>query len=183
MTALDIPFPAAASIASETPGLQVSEFKTALARLAGGLAIVSCWFENAPHGLLVSSITGLSLDPPRYLFCIRREASAHKALVGASVCGVSILSSEDEGEATTFTDVGLRALRFSGPWWRRADPHPPLLDSALTTATCLIDRIIDAGTHSIVLVTAQSWSVRQGEPLLSYNRGLRRLHPQGGERC
>src|SRR4051794_6210300 len=51
-------------------------FKDALARLASGVAIISCWDDGAPRGLLVSSITGLSVDPPRFLFCVRKEASS-----------------------------------------------------------------------------------------------------------
>jgi flavin reductase len=41
---------------------------------------------DTPRGLLVSSITGLSVDPPRFLFCVRKEASSHDALLAADPC-------------------------------------------------------------------------------------------------
>ena len=160
------------------PGVRPEQFKEALARLAGGLAIVSCWQDGRPQGLLVSSITGLSVDPPRFLFCIRREASAHDHLLGAHLCGISILSADDEDEALTFIDPALRQRRFTGPRWRLAAPHPPLLESSLSKTVCLVDSVVDAGTHSIVVVSAQSLSVGGGDPLLSYDRDLRRLRPQ-----
>ncbi len=165
----------------EAPGVAPHHFKESLARLAGGLAIITCWQDEAPQGLLVSSITGLSVDPPRFLFCVRREASAHDALVGAQLCGVSILSVEDEAEALTFIDPGLRAGRFTSPQWRTVPGRPPVLETSLSTATCLTDQVIDAGSHSILLVTAQSLAVRQGDPLVTYNRALRRLQSGAGD--
>jgi flavin reductase len=150
-------------------------FKNALARLAGGLAIVSGWAESEPHGLLVSSITGLSVDPPRYLFCVRKEASSHGAFLRGDICGVTILSAEDEPEARTFIDPHRKAQRFRSARWSLDASKPPLLDGALSSAACLIEARIDAGSHTILVVTAQSVSVGDGEPLLSFNRGLRRL--------
>ena len=177
MTVLTTPFPVRTAAPVQAPGVQAHHFKEALARLASGLAIVTCWREEGPQGILVSSITGLSVDPPRFLFCVRREASAHDALASARLCGVSILSADDEAEALSFIDPSLRSLRFKSPRWRIAPSHPPVLDSGLSTAICLVDRVIDAGAHSILIVTAQSLGVRHGEPLLSYNRDLRRLQP------
>ena len=72
------------------------------------------------------------------------------------------------------------------PWVRQETNHGTtkssvLLESGLSAATCLVDRLIDAGAHSILIVTAQSLGVRHGEPLLSFNRDLRRLQPGAGE--
>lgn len=183
MTVLDQPFSLKDAARVEAPGVGAHPFKEALARLAGGLAIVTCWQNGGPQGILVSSISGLSIDPPRYLFCVRREASVHDALVGSSLCGVSILSAEDEAEAQSFIDPALKGQRFKGPRWKIAPSHPPLLETGLSRATCLIEQVIDAGAHSILLVTAQTLGVRHGEPLLWFNRDLRRLHPGPGDRA
>ena len=56
-----------------------ADFKEVLAHLAGGVAIISCWDGDTARGLLVSSITGLSVEPPRFLFCVRKEAACHEA--------------------------------------------------------------------------------------------------------
>jgi len=174
MTALDTGSYRARTLV-DTPGVAGAAFKEALARLASGLAIVSCWGDGGPEGVLVSSITGLSVDPPRFLFCIRREASAHDTIAAAHVCGVSILSADDEAEARTFMDPAGRADRFTGAGWTREALRPPLLQTALSTAVCLVDTIIEAGSHSIVLVTAQSLAQRPARPLVSYDRALHLL--------
>jgi flavin reductase len=151
------------------------QFKEALARLASGLAIVSGWEGGEPHGLLVSSITGLSTDPPRFLFCVRKEAASHGAFLRGDICGVTILSADDEAEAQSFIQPALRHQRFKSDRWSLKAPAPPLLNSGLSSTACVIDARIDAGSHTILVATAQYVRLRDGQPLLAFNRGLRRL--------
>jgi flavin reductase (DIM6/NTAB) family NADH-FMN oxidoreductase RutF len=161
--------------AADRPACDPAAFKEALARLASGVAIVSCWDGSTPRGLLVSSITGLSVDPPRFLFCVRKEASSHDALLAAGACGIAILAADDEAEA----------LRFASPASGPRTVHRPALGpdparcapvaSGLTSAVCVIDQAIDAGGHTIVLASATQATIRPGAPLVAYDRALRTL--------
>jgi len=175
MTPFDNPTPGAEAALVAHSFADPSQFKEALARLAGGLAIVSGWEEGEPHGLLVSSIIGLSVDPPRFLFCVRKEAASHGALLRGDLCGVTILSAEDEAEAQTFIQPHLREQRFKSGRWSFKAPAPPLFEGGLSSTACVIDSRIDAGSHTILVATAHSVRLQCGEPLLSFNRGLRRL--------
>jgi flavin reductase len=150
-------------------------FKEVLARLAGGVAIITGWDEGRPHGLLVSSITGLSLDPPRFLFCVRKEASSHDVFLRGDLFGVTILSDQDEAEAQTFMHPDLKAQRFRSERWSLSAPNPPLFGGGLSSTTCVGSMKIDAGSHTIFIVTAQTAVVRDGHPLLSFNRTMRTL--------
>jgi flavin reductase len=155
------------------PTVEPELFKAALARLASGVAIISCWDGASPRGLLVSSITGLSVDPPRFLFCVRKEASSHDALLAAGACGVAILSAEDEREALRFASPAQAAERFTDPRWDLARGQAPYLRAGLTSALCTIDTTIDAGGHTIVLTTARHCTTRPGAPLVAFDRALR----------
>lgn len=155
------------------------QFKEVLARLAGGVAIVSCWDQGRPQGLLVSSITGLSVEPPRFLFCVRKDASSHDAFLRADRCGVTILSHRDKAEAQTFIQPDLKASRFQSAAWRLMAPAPPIFHGGLSSTACLISTKIDAGSHTILIVTAQSVTMKDGEPLLTFNRNLQSLSPMG----
>jgi flavin reductase len=159
-----------------TPPVDPAAFKEALARLASGVAIVSCWDGNAtPRGLLVSSITGLSVDPPRFLFCVRKEASSHDALLAAGACGVAILSAQDEAEALRFASPAQAHERFTDVRWDLGRREAPHLRAGLTSAICVIDQAIDAGGHTIVLVTAAHITTGGGAPLVAYDRALHAL--------
>ena len=158
-----------------TPPVDPGAFKEALARLASGVAIVSCWDGPTPRGLLVSSITGLSVEPPRFLFCVRKEASSHDALLAAGACGIAILADEDEAEALRFASPAQAHERFTDPRWDLGRPSAPRLHAGLTSASCVIDQAIDAGGHTIVLVTATHVAIQPGAPLVAYDRALRTL--------
>ena len=157
------------------PPVDPGAFKDALARLASGVAIVSCWDGGTPRGLLVSSITGLSVEPPRFLFCVRKEASSHDALLAAGACGIAILAAGDEAEARRFASPAQAHERFTDPRWDLAKPAAPRLHAGLTSAACVIDQTLDAGGHTIVVVTATHLTVRPGAPLVAYDRALRTL--------
>ena len=158
--------------AVHAPPVDPGAFKDALARLASGVAIVSCWDGPSPRGLLVSSITGLSVEPPRFLFCVRKEASSHDALLAAGACGIVILAADDEVEALRFASPARAHERFVDPRWDLARSDAPRLHAGLTSAACVIDQAIDAGGHTIVLVTATQLSSRPGVPLIAYDRAL-----------
>ena len=175
MAPFDGPAPGSESALVTLEHADPLHFKEALARLAGGVAIITGWDQDRPHGLLVSSITGLSLQPPRFLFCVRKEASSHDAFLRGELCGVTILSDQDEAEAQTFIQPDLKARRFQSKGWRLEEPLPPLFDGGLSSTACVISTKIDAGSHTILIVTAQSIFWRDGAPLLAFNRELRTL--------
>jgi flavin reductase len=157
------------------PPVDPTAFRDALARLASGVAIVSCWDGATPRGLLISSITGLSVEPPRFLFCVRKEAGSHDALLAARACGIAILAAGDEAEALRFASSARAHERFTDPRWDLAWPGAPRLRAGLTSAACVIDQTIDAGGHTIVLVTATHATIRPGAPLITYDRALHAL--------
>lgn len=164
------------------PPVAPEAFKEALARLASGVAIISCWdgaphAERSPRGLLVSSISGLSVDPPRFLFCVRKEASSHDVLVRAEHCGVAILAEHDEAEALRFSTSGLGHERFNPGRWRLAADAPPTYRGGLSTTACRIEQRIDTGTHTVFIVAAASVNLSPGLPLVAHDRSFRRLAP------
>jgi flavin reductase len=157
------------------PFLDPEAFKEALARLASGVAIISCWDGATPRGLLVSSITGLSVDPPRFLFCVRKEASSHDVLAQTDRCGVAILAEHDEAEALRFSTSNLSHERFDPERWGLTPNAPPTYRGGLSTTACKIDERIDTGTHTVFIVTAASLDLAPGRPLVAHARSFQRL--------
>lgn len=156
------------------PPAEAEAFKTGLARLASGVAVVSCWSGDQPRGLLVSSLTGLSTEPPRVLFCVRKAASAHGALLAASSIGLSILAADDEREALRFSSSDLAHERF-GDGWRTTPQRPPLLKDALVALSGQVHCRIDAGSHTIFILNVTHAEARDGAPLVYFDRRFGQL--------
>lgn len=162
-----------ASPAEEGDDLHPHTFRDALAALAGGVAIVACDTPEGPRGLLVSSLTGLSVDPPRLLFCVRKETASHAPLLGATRCSVAILSTGDRLEAERFSRPDPGAQRFQSARWLLSKGEPPLYRGGLVSLSGGIERVIDAETHSLFLLRAHHVLRRAGEPLVYFDRRYR----------
>ncbi len=167
-----------AAAAGEAPA---ATFTDVLAHLASGVAIVSCWDGEAPRGLLVSSITGLSVEPPRFLFCVRKEAGCHDALLRRPALSVSLLAADDKEEALRFASGSRAAERFAPERWRLQPGAPPAFRGGIARAECFVDAVIDTGSHSVFIVEAERFAFTPAAPLVAWNRGLASLGGVGAD--
>ena len=151
------------------PWAEGTAFKDNLAQLASGVAIAACWTPRGPQGLLVSSITGLSAEPPRMLFCVRKASSSHAALLRADAVGLSILGEGQRDEAERFSRSDRAAERF-GSGWSLSSEAPPVLAGSLATLSGPVRSRIDAGSHTIFILDVSQVCSRAGPPLLYVQR-------------
>ena len=156
------------------PPADAAAFKDGLARLASGVAVAACWSDGQPRGLLVNSLTGLSTEPPRVLFCVRKAASSHDALLKADAVSLSILTPDHAGEAERFSRADLAAERF-GEAWRLNAAEPPILADALVSLSGPVHCRIDAGTHTVFILDVSVARCRDAQPMVYFNRGFETL--------
>ena len=150
-------------------------FRDGLAKLASGVAIVACWADGQPRGLLVSSLTGLSTQPPRLLFCVRKAASAHDALLRAGSVSVSLLDEADGEEAERFSTSARAGERFHPGGWRLDPQAPPERRNSLAAFAGPVRSRIDGGTHTIFILDVTRAQARDADPLLYFERAFRKL--------
>jgi flavin reductase (DIM6/NTAB) family NADH-FMN oxidoreductase RutF len=155
--------------------VDAAAFREAMARLAGGVAIVSCWDGDTPKGLLISSLIALSTEPPRVLFCVRKEASSHAAMSTAASCSITILSEDDQEEAERFSATSRTGERFSEAHWSLSQDAPPTYRNALVTLSGEITQRHDTGTHTVLILTVTTSVQRAAAPLVYYDRAFRGL--------
>jgi len=160
-----------------------TEFRKAMARLASGVAVVACLDRGFPRGLLVSSLTSLSVEPPRVLFCVAKTAGSHDPLTRAERCGLSVLSDRDAEEAERFSSADRGAERFGSAAWRLEPDLPPLHRGALVGMTGPISQRIDAGSHSVFIFDVETIETRNAGPLIYFDRAFRSLGFVSAPRC
>ncbi len=167
------PTPAVPPVA--LPAASEAAFRNAMALLAGGVAIVSCWDDGAPKGLLVSALTAVSVEPPRLLFCVRKAASAHDALLRSDTCAVAILAEHHQAEAEVFAASARAAERFDPARWRLDPDAPPSHRAPLVGLEGHVSHRIDAGANTIFILDVAQADSRGGQPLVYFDRGFRQL--------
>ena len=132
-----------------TPALEARSFRDALGRFATGVAFVTAAPDGEPAGLIVNSLTSVSLEPPLVSFCPSRNSLTWSRMRRAGRFGVNVLGRQHERFAMRATPAG--ADRFAGLNWELGPRGVPLLTDALATLECDILAEHPAGDHWIVV--------------------------------
>ena len=155
----------------EGPG----DFIDTAARLAGAVSIVAGQDEAGPFGLVVSSLTVLSVEPARVLFCIRKAAACYARLRQAQTLSLTVLGDKDEDEAVAFTTRNRLTQRFTSDRWVLEEDRPPRFDGGLVSLEGEVFQRISAASHTIFILDVERSRHEEAEPLLYFNRSYRRL--------
>ena len=140
------------ALAAPTPAASAPEarsFRDALGRFATGVAFVTAAPDGEPVGLIVNSLTSVSLEPPLVSFCPSRSSLTWSRMRRAGRFGVNILGRQHEPFAKRAIPAG--ADRFVGLNWELGPRGVPLLNDALATLECEIVAEHAAGDHWIVV--------------------------------
>jgi flavin reductase (DIM6/NTAB) family NADH-FMN oxidoreductase RutF len=138
--------PARAPIA---PVPDARSFRDALGRFATGIAFVTATPDGEPAGLIVNSLTSVSLEPPLVSFCPSRSSLTWSRMRRAGRFGVNVLGRRHERFAERATPAG--ADRFAGLDWELGGGGVPLLTDALVSLECTIVAEHPTGDHWIVV--------------------------------
>ena len=140
--ALAAPAPAAAAPDARS-------FRDALSRFATGVAFVTAAPDGEPAGLIVNSLTSVSLEPPLVSFCPSRSSLTWSRMRRARRFGINVLGQQHERFAQHATPAG--ADRFAGLDWELGHTGVPLLTDALASLECETVAEHPAGDHWIVV--------------------------------
>jgi len=131
------------------PAPDIRSFREALGRFATGVAFVTAAPDGKPTGLIVNSLTSVSLEPPLISFCPARSSLTWSRMLRAGRFAVNVLSRQHERFVIRATPAG--ADRFVGLDWEPGRGGAPLLTDAVTALECEIVAEHPAGDHWIVV--------------------------------
>jgi 3-hydroxy-9,10-secoandrosta-1,3,5(10)-triene-9,17-dione monooxygenase reductase component len=131
------------------PTPDTRSFRDALGRFATGVALVTAAPNGEPAGLIVNSLTSVSLDPPLISFCPSRSSLTWSRMRRTGRFAVNVLGHQHKRFARRAAPPGTD--RFAGLHWQRGRSGVPLLTDALATLECQLVAEHPAGDHWIVV--------------------------------
>ena len=137
---------------------------------ATGVAFVTAAPGGEPAGLIVNSLTSVSLAPPLVSFCASRNSLTWSRMRLARRFGVNVLGWQHEQFAIRATPAG--ADRFAGLEWEFGRGGAPLLTDALASLECEIVAEHPAGDHWIVVGRVESVRMAAGKDPLVFFAGV-----------
>lgn len=135
------------------PETLVSDFRYAMRRLAATVTLVTTNdADGQRYGMLATSVTSVTMEPPMLLVCVSRSAHIHPALMARKRMCINVLLDEQAELVRAFSSSLPHDERFANV---DCENHTtfglPYLRDAQALFFCEIDQLVEAGTHSVVL--------------------------------
>ncbi|RAH97366.1 hypothetical protein DLJ53_29665 [Acuticoccus sediminis] len=143
-----------------------AEFKKVAGRWASGCAVISSVGSDGHfHGVTMSAVTSLSLDPMQFLVCLAHSSRTFTAVTESQRFAINMLAAGQQDLAMHF------ASRHDDKF--DSVPHVlhdkvPVISGALGYVVCKAARILDGGDHAIIIGDVAHLGISEGEPLLYY---------------
>ncbi len=154
--------------------IDAATLRRTFACFPSGVAAVCALAPEGPVGLLVSSFTSVSLEPPLVSICIMNGSRRWSRLRSATRLGLSFLSHAQRRVCEQLSAPPERS--FDGLHVSATPQGAVLLRDATAWLDCSLHDEMDAGDHSIVLLRIEALRAqpKQG-PLVFHNSGFHRL--------
>lgn len=150
-----------------------STFTSALRTFVGTCSAISVGCSDERTGLLITSGTSVSIDPPTLLLCVNKSASAHPFFKKDEAFGWSVLGKNHRKLAEQFAGFGgtKGKDRYQGEEWRVGASGVQILKNAPVAFECSIDDVLERETHSIVIGLVTKIHTNDSQGLLAYRNG------------
>jgi len=148
--------------------------RSAFGAFPSGVVAVAAEVDGERVGMAASSFTSVSLEPALVSFAVARGSSTWPRLRRSGRLGLSVLA--DHHDAVCRRLAGPAEGRFVDLATRTADGGAVLLDEAVATFECSVDREIEAGDHLLVLLALHAVAdPGLADPLVFHRSGFGRL--------
>lgn len=154
-------------------------FKQSMRLLAGGVCVAATNSSGEWHGLTMTAVCSLTMDPPSLITCVNREAGAHSILIETKRVSINVLSHDHMGLAELFSSPEVKGPdRFDKKKWIEMASGVPALVDALAVLDCNVIREIAVGQHSVFFCEVKSVRLQpERRPLVHFNREFCAIQP------
>jgi flavin reductase (DIM6/NTAB) family NADH-FMN oxidoreductase RutF len=153
------------------------EMRHAMRQWTTGVSIVSAANAQDRHGMTVSSLTSLSLEPPLVAVSLERWRKAHQLVEQTGHFGVTILRREHQEISDRFAGRSTeQSDRFAGLEIYTLVSGAPLLKGGLAAFDCSVVYRYEAGTQTVFIGEVLAVRIESpGAPLVYHDRLYRSL--------
>jgi flavin reductase len=157
-------------------------FKSGMRRLASGVSLITTTnAEGVWHGMIATSVTSVTAEPPSLLVCVNRSASCHDPLLASGVFCVNFLGEDHDVIAGVFSSSKFKDERFTAGDWRTISTGAPALAHSLASFDCRVKQQLEADSHTIFIGSVEAIELWDAplSPLVYINGGYVRCVSAG----
>ena len=132
-----------------------ASFRAAMRRVASTVTIVTACDGHRRHGMTMTAVSSLSMDPPSMIICVNQSTFLHDILMSARHFCVNVLTHDQAEVSTAFSGASLPEARFSVGEWLTHETGMHYLSSAQANIVCRKNAAVPFGTHTIFIGSAE----------------------------
>ena len=151
------------------PLVSAEDFKAAMRALPAGIAAITTAFNSDVAGMIVSSLTSVSADPPMIGFFAHQNSSIHTPLLKSGRFVANILGEDHRDLMSDFLQQAQGSARFNTDQWQLNEHEVPVLQNALASLDCEIVLTQELGTHLLIVGKVQKSLHAYGNPMVHFN--------------
>ena len=145
-------------------------YRRALGGFGTGVALVAAYdAQGQAHGMIINSLTSVSLNPPIMLWCLANSSNAFGVFTNAAAFSLNILRSDDHEVAQRFSKKGDRIIPPDQVC--TMDTGAPVLKAAVASLDCRIRLRQPMGDHEVIYGDVVAYRGDHGVDALGFFRG------------
>lgn len=126
-------------------------FRAAMRKFPATVTVVTANDGTRDHGMTVTSVTSVSMDPPSILVCLNNRTLVHEMLLGQATFAVNVLRDAHNSVSDAFSGKVEAGKRFGLHSWTRHSSGVLLLDDAHANVVCRRMAAVPYGTHTLFI--------------------------------
>jgi 3-hydroxy-9,10-secoandrosta-1,3,5(10)-triene-9,17-dione monooxygenase reductase component len=146
-----------------------AHFRTVMGHFATGVTVVTAASPEGPVGMTANAVASLSLRPLLLLVCFDNEARTLPVVQASGRFGVNVLARGQAPLARLFASKAPEIEKFASVPHRIHDGIP-VIEGVLAWVGCDLERLVEAGDHTIGIGAVTAAENGDGEPLV-WHRG------------
>ncbi|MEQ1609499.1 MAG: flavin reductase family protein [Hyphomonadaceae bacterium] len=145
-------------------------YRSALGGFGTGVALVAAHDQQGrAHGLIVNSLTSVSLHPPIMLWCLANSSGAFEVFTSCPAFSLNILRSDDHEVAQRFSRRGDRIIPPDQVC--TLETGAPVLVAAVASLDCRMRLRQPMGDHEVIYGDVIAYRADPGVDALGFFRG------------
>ncbi|MEZ0053784.1 flavin reductase (DIM6/NTAB) family NADH-FMN oxidoreductase RutF [Mycobacterium sp. MAA66] len=164
------------------PSIDQATLRHAFSTFPSGVTVLAAIADGQPAGIVASSFTSVSLDPPLVSVCIGKTSRTWSHLRKVPQIGVSVFAEHQETHCQNI--VRHHEDAFVQSRWRFNDGGALTLRGCCATFRCVIEAEHEAGDHTIVVLRIQHLEADHSlAPMVFYRSQFSRVAKPGINRA
>ena len=145
-------------------------YRSALGGFGTGVALVAARdAAGNAHGMIINSLTSVSLHPPIMLWCLAHSSAAFGVYTEATAFSLNILRSDDAEVAQRFSRPGDRIIPADQV--TTMETGAPVLVAAVASLDCRMRLRQPMGDHEVIYGDVLAYRADAGVDALGFFRG------------